>query len=326
MPFAVLQLVSGTVGQRVGLARTVRAAYALYALSSLAAALAPGIGPFLAARALQGVANAFLTPLLLAALTLAVPPGRVGRSIGAFASVQTAALVAAPLGGGLAAVLDWRVAFVLPALAAVVLACAPLPGTGGRAGEPPRLRSAFARRLVALGAGALICNLAVVGFSFLVALRAADALGLDAGQRGLLLCGFGAAGALSGGLAGRLIDAWGGGATVAGGALLAALAVPALGVVDRTGWLALAWALAGVGGTVAWGGLATMAAEAAPANRAGAMSVFSAWRFAGTALAPIVWLPVYERASALPFLAGGALCLALAALGLRLGARVRGPA
>src|SRR5215212_9288025 len=52
VPFAALQLVSGTLGERVGRARATRAAFIVYALASAATALAGGYAAFLAARAL----------------------------------------------------------------------------------------------------------------------------------------------------------------------------------------------------------------------------------------------------------------------------------
>lgn len=148
---------------------------------------------FLGCRALQGVANAFLTPLLLAALAESTPPERVGRSVVTFAAVQTAALVVAPLGGGLAGEVSWRLAFVAPALAALVLAALPLPGTR-RAAVPPRLRAALVARVGWLSAAAFLGYLSLAGLSFLVALRAADEFGLSSSATGLLVAGFGAAG------------------------------------------------------------------------------------------------------------------------------------
>src|SRR6478672_7978568 len=50
VPFAVLQLVSGTIGERLGRRRVVRTGYIVYALACVAAALAPGIGAFIGAR------------------------------------------------------------------------------------------------------------------------------------------------------------------------------------------------------------------------------------------------------------------------------------
>ena len=51
VPFAGLLLVSGTLGDRWGRARTLRTAVALYAVATLGCALAPNDGWFLAARA-----------------------------------------------------------------------------------------------------------------------------------------------------------------------------------------------------------------------------------------------------------------------------------
>ena len=65
LPFAILLLISGTLGERWGRKRTVRCTYLLYAIASLLCALAPSLELFLIGRSLQGIANAFITPLLL---------------------------------------------------------------------------------------------------------------------------------------------------------------------------------------------------------------------------------------------------------------------
>ena len=65
LPFAALQLVSGTIGERLGRRRTIRWAFLAYAVTSFGVALTPSIVPFLVLRALQGAANAFTSPLLL---------------------------------------------------------------------------------------------------------------------------------------------------------------------------------------------------------------------------------------------------------------------
>jgi len=111
VPFALLQLVSGTIGERLGRRRVVRTAYVVYAIASVAAALSPTIGVFLALRAAQGCANAFVTPLLLAGLAEITPAKRLGEAVGTFAAVQTAAIALSPLCGGLAGAVDWRIAF-----------------------------------------------------------------------------------------------------------------------------------------------------------------------------------------------------------------------
>src|SRR5918998_679045 len=47
VPFAVLQLVSGTIGERLGRRRVVRTGYIVYAALMAAGALAPDLGTFI---------------------------------------------------------------------------------------------------------------------------------------------------------------------------------------------------------------------------------------------------------------------------------------
>ena len=96
--------------------------------------LRPNLGAFLVVRALQGSANAFLTPLLLAGLADEVPPRQIGRAIGTFAAVQTAAVALAPLGGGALGAIDWRLAFVSQAVVAAGLALMPPADAAARGG------------------------------------------------------------------------------------------------------------------------------------------------------------------------------------------------
>ena len=317
IPFAALQLVSGTLGERIGIARTVRTAYIVYAVFSVLAAFAPSIGLFIATRALQGAANAFLTPLLLAALAGSTPEGAVGRSVGTFAAVQTAALVASPLVGGLAGEISWRLAFLAPAVAALALAALPLPGAGAGHAEPPQLRTVLTRRVGWLSAASFLGYLCIAGLGFLVALRAADAFGLGSTERGALVASFGLAGALVGRAAGDFADRRGRVTAAVVGASGCAAAIPFLGIADSPTALAAAWLSAGVGSAFVWAGVNTMAVEAVPDNRAGATSVVSAFKFAGNACAPLLWLPLYHVGTHAPFVTAGAGSLALGAAVLR---------
>jgi MFS family permease len=322
VPFAAVQLVSGTLGERFGVARTIRAAYVAYAAVSLLAAAATAFEVLLLARALQGVANAFTTPLLLAALAADTPEQRLGRTMGAFAAVQTAGIVSAPLVGGLAGHVDLRLAFLGPALAALVLALVPLPVAAARAAadpEPPSLRSAVNRRVAWLAVAAFLTSLAVTGLGFLVALHAADEFGLDATSRGLLLAGFGVAGVVAGPIAGRLVERAGQSRIAILGALASALTVPLLGIAGTTLGLATAWVAAGLGSALLWTGLNTLGVEAAPANRAGAVSFIGAWKFAGNAAAPAVWLPLYSIRASAAFAAAGLVCVGIAGVIRRVG-------
>ncbi len=180
VPFALLQLVSGTFGERAGRRRTVQVAYFGYALASIATALAPSLGVFLVGRAVQGAANAFTTPLVMAALADVVPRERLGRSIGTFAGVQAAGISFAPLLGGLAAEVSWRLAFFAPAVVALGLMLVPPKDPEGVATGHASLRELANARMARLMLAACAGYLGFTGLPFLVSLRIDDAFGLEA--------------------------------------------------------------------------------------------------------------------------------------------------
>lgn len=306
VPFAVLQLVSGTIGERLGRRRVVRTAYITYALLSLAAAFAPDLATFIVIRALQGSANAFLTPLLLAGLADLVPPRQIGRAVGTFAAVQTAAVALAPLGGGALGAIDWRLAFLSQSVVAVALACFPPPNREA-GGEVPRLRAAFTRRVGLLSGAAFAGYAGVTGIGFLVAVEAADEFGLGSVARGVLLAGFGVAGMLVGRAAGDAVDRFGRVPVALVGTAICAVLVVALGIAPSAVALGATWFAVGLGSALVWAGINVLAVEAVPGNRAGGTSVVSAFKFAGNAAAPLMWLPLYHADPRLGFLGAGIL-------------------
>jgi MFS family permease len=306
VPFAVLQLVSGTLGERLGRRRVVRTGYIVYAVLSVLAALVPNLGAFLVVRALQGSANAFLTPLLLAGLADEVPSRQIGRAVGTFAAVQTSAVALAPLGGGALGALDWRLAFVSQAFVAAGLALIP-PADGAPRAERPKLRTAFTQRVGLLSAASFAGYAGITGIGFLVAVLAADDFGLGSVLRGVLLAGFGVAGILMGRLAGNWVDRYGRVPVACVGVAASSLLVASLGFAPSAVGLGALWFVAGLGSTLVWAGINTLAVEAVPDNRAGGTSVISAFRFAGNAAAPLMWLPLYHADHRLGFLGAGVL-------------------
>ena len=140
VPFAALQLVSGTIGERLGGGRVVRTGYVAFAGAAALCAAAPEIWTFMAGRALMGAANAFLSPILLAALAGAVPSAALGRAVGTFAAVQVAGLSLAPILGGALGEASWRLAFALAAAAR--RSCSQSPGPC----SPPRASGTLGRR------------------------------------------------------------------------------------------------------------------------------------------------------------------------------------
>jgi MFS family permease len=321
VPFAALQLVSGTIGERFGRARAIRVAFGVYALASLGAAATTVFGAFLLARAVQGAANAFTTPLVLATLAEATPPGRLGRAMGTFAAVQTAGVVGAPLVGGLAGSVDYRLAFVAAAAAALALVVAAVPA----AARPPvaataRLRDAATPQARRVAAAAFLAYFAITGIGVVVALRAGDAFGLGPTARGALLACFGIAGVIVGRPAGDAADRRSAVTVALAGALPCCVLLPALGLVDGAWQLAAAWTAAGVCSALVWAGLNILTVNSAPANRGGAVSLIGAFKFAGNAVAPVVWLPIYASDARLAFGLAGATALVVAGAIARAGA------
>jgi MFS family permease len=319
VPFAAFQLVSGTIGERLGRRRVVRAGYVVYGITMAGSALAPSIGLFIAVRAFSGAANAFLTPLVLAGLADVTPRERLGRAVGTFAAVQTAAIALSPAVGGLLGDVDWRLAFLAPAAVAVVLSFVPPPDARrGEGAEPARLRSVFTRRVGILSAAAFAGYAGVTSIGFLVALYCDDVFGLGSAARGAVLAGFGISGMLVGRPSGRLVDRLGRVPVTVAGALVSAVFVALIGGAGSVAGVIALWTAAGASSALLWAGLNTLTVEAVPANRAGATSVVSAFKFAGNAAAPAMFLPLYDRDARLAFLAAGVAAALVGALTLRL--------
>jgi MFS family permease len=319
VPFAAFQLISGTIGERLGRRRVVRAGYVVYGATTLAAAVAPTIGLFIVARAASGAANAFLTPLLLAGLAEVVPRASLGRAVGTFAAVQTAAIALAPAVGGLLGEVDWRLAFIAPAAVAVTLAFFPPPDPERLPdAKPARWRAVLTHRVGLLSAAAFAGYAGVTSLGFLVALRCSDDFGLGSSARGAVLAGFGVAGMVTGRPSGRLVDRLGRISVTVVGALVCAVLVALIGAAGSVAALTLLWLAAGAASSLIWAGLNTLTIEAVPANRAGATSVISAFKFAGNAAAPVMWLPLYANDVRLAFLAAGGASALVGALTLRL--------
>jgi EmrB/QacA subfamily drug resistance transporter len=106
LTFAVFLMTGASLGERFGRRRLFLIGLAIFTAGSAAAALAPGAGWLIAARALQGAGSAIVTPLTLTLLSAAVPVNRRGAALGAWGAVAGLAISAGPLVGG-AVVQGW---------------------------------------------------------------------------------------------------------------------------------------------------------------------------------------------------------------------------
>ena len=315
IPFAALQLVSGTLAARLGPARVVRAGYLAFGTAALACAFAPRVSVFLAARAAMGAANAFLSPILLAALSEIVDPDALGRSVGTFGAWQVAGITLAPVVGGVLGEVSWRLAFLVVAIVAFALAL-PRRAFTGRESASADFRALLDRWIGLLAAKAALGYLGFTAIGFLVVLVAADEFGLSSSMRGLLAASYGVGSVLLSRFAGSVVDRAGRPRTALAGTLACAGGVLALAFVPTAWSLALVYFAVGCGAAFVWVALNTIAVESFPANRAGATSVYSAFKFVGVALAPLVYVPLFEVDTRAPFLLAAALSLVTALLAL----------
>ena len=313
VPFAAFMLFSGTLGARWGRRRSVLGAYAVSFAGSVLCVVATAFPLLLVGRGVQGIANAFTTPLLLATLAATTPRERLSRSLGLFASLQAAGQTSGPLVGGLAAEATWQLAFVGVGVAAVVLAMVGVPHEdhGGSAPEAVRLRAAWRPEVLRAATVAMVGWGCLGGLTFLVAYRTDDGFGLTSGQRGLLLTAFGVVGMLTAGLVGRIVERVGGRRGALIGAMAGAVPVALIGVVPWVGAVGALWALGGFCAQFVQVGLNTLVLTS-DHNPAGAVSVVQAFRFIGAAAAPIAFTPIYHHSTVLGFLVPAVLLLVAA--------------
>ncbi len=116
LPFAVLMLSAGVLGDRFGSRRAYLIGLAIFATASLACGLAPNVATLIAARAVQGAGGALLIPSSLALLNHAAANdhGLRARAVGLWTAGGSVAIAAGPVVGGLlVASLGWRSIFLV---------------------------------------------------------------------------------------------------------------------------------------------------------------------------------------------------------------------
>jgi EmrB/QacA subfamily drug resistance transporter len=101
LTFAVFLLTGAALGDRFGRKRMFMIGVGIFTVASALAALAPSTDWLIAARALQGVGGAVVTPLTLTILSAAVSRDRRGVALGAWSGIAGLAVAMGPLVGGL---------------------------------------------------------------------------------------------------------------------------------------------------------------------------------------------------------------------------------
>lgn len=161
LTLAALLLLGGSLGDRFGRRRLFLVGTVAFAAASVLCAVAPSSGALVAARALQGVGGALLTPGSLAILQASFTQDDRARAIGAWSGLSGAAGAVAPfLGGWIVEQFGWRWVFGinLPLAALVVVVTMRWVPESADPGASPKL-DVLGTALAGVGLAALTWSL-----------------------------------------------------------------------------------------------------------------------------------------------------------------------
>ena len=156
LPFAVLLITGGRLGDLLGRRRVFLAGVAGFALASVCCAVAPGTAVLITARTVQGAAAALVIPQTFGLVKAMFTGPALAAALGWNGPVVGLSAVSGPLvGAALTDLVAWRVAFLVnvPISVAVLVAGRLLPED--RATHPVRL-DVQGTLLVSLGAGLVV--------------------------------------------------------------------------------------------------------------------------------------------------------------------------
>ncbi|AXK80540.1 MFS transporter [Pseudolabrys taiwanensis] len=160
---AALTLIGGALADSYGKARILAVGCLVFAAASIACALAPNVGWLIAARIVQGIGAALLTPASLALIGATYPREERNRAVGVWAAASSLTTAAGPVfGGWLTETFGWQAVFWINpplAVAAVALIYAYAPPDA----REPRGFDALGAILIAGALGALAWGLSQIG-------------------------------------------------------------------------------------------------------------------------------------------------------------------
>ncbi|MBL6458111.1 MFS transporter [Belnapia sp. T6] len=294
LPYGLVQLVAGPLGDRMGKLRIVCGALLLYGLGLVASGFAPALYGLVGLRAWCGFFAGAVIPLLMAHIADAVPYADRQVAISRFLTgMVMAQLIAGPVSGVVAEAAGWRLPFLLLGALALAVGAILAARLGPALWRMPE-DAARGRGMAAYGdllrrpAGRWLMGIAFCdGFllfggafpfvgSFLI-----ERFGRNAAEAGLIVAGFGLGAFVYTRLARRLLARFGErGLLMTGGALVAAL----LGLLAAApGWPVVAAVQIGLGLAfyMFHGVLQTQSTEALPEARGTAVGAFALALFLG---------------------------------------------
>src|SRR6266516_2960192 len=225
LTFAVLLLTGAALGDRFGRRRLFVLGLGIFTGASAFAALAPSIEALNAARALQGIGGAIVTPLTLTLLSAAVPAEKRGLALGAWGGIGGLAVALGPLvGGAIVQGISWQWIFWLNVPFGLLLIVLALFVLWELRAEAPMLPMRFFRNVTfsAANAASLLMFFGMFGSIFLLAQYFQTVQGSSPLQSGLRILPWTAMPIFIAPIAGVLSDRIGGRPIMAAGLALQA--------------------------------------------------------------------------------------------------------
>lgn len=309
LAYAGVQLVSGSISDLTSRRSSILLGFASYGAATLLCGLAPSFPVFLLGQVLQGITNAFMTPILMATLGDVLPPHRYGRAMGIFSSTNVAGTMMGAVVAGVIAPFGWRLYYVLAALLTWGLALwflawfrsyeRAVPARrrqAGLRGELVAIYRAIGTTVLLLASLAFLASGAMQGAQYLFGEVLRDLWGIATGSTGAILAVNGLAGLFLGPGAGYIIERIGvyrGAALGAGGM---AFSLVLMGLAPSPLAFAVGNFLLGGFGIGTWAALNTLAIRAVPELRGTVSAYFGSAKFLVRGISPLWYTTLYELA------------------------------
>lgn len=330
IPYGLMQVVFGPLGDRYGKLPMLAIALAAFAATSAACATATSLPMLEVLRGLSGAAAAGIIPVCLAYIGDHTPYEMRQATIAKFLTgIVLAQVLAAPLGGVVGEFVGWRTLFLLLGAGSALMALLLWRARSRAPARPPgqgRLSLAPYARVLARPAGRFIAIAAVADGAALfgptpfLGAHLHETFGLSYAAAGLVLALVGVGGFTYTRAAPKLLARFGERGLVTLGGCAIAVSYALLAVAPHWGLAALLIAGLGLAFFMLHGTMQVRATEAAPEARATAVAMFAAMLFLGQAAGALALGALIGAAG---YAAGfGAAALAVALLTAWLRARL----
>ena len=313
LPYGMFQLLYGPIADRVGRVRVISVMLGVSAVGSVLCAIAPDLNTLIAFRFLTGGAAAAVIPLTFTYIGDTVEYSRRQAAIGYTAmSLSLGNVLAAAVGGLLAALVSWRSIFLIIALLSAIITVLILRQPTVRVRPASTSRSFLTPFRVALADRRHILYYLLVVFEGTIILGAFSYFGLVLRERddfsytaiGFVVALFGMASIVTARYLGRLASRLGERRLIAIGGSSIALGFVLMVISPPIPFFLLAMITIGFGYTSMHTTFQTRATELAPSARATAMAVFAFSLSLGGSIGSFVIAQSFDRAGFNPTLIG----------------------